>query len=210
MAIQANAGDIVRAVVRFAHPDLSAVENVFHYILQGTGTAIPDDVITTVAASLEDIYGFIQSYMHEDTTLESVLCNLAVWAVDHWLNVGNLGDAASLISFTPAATSDPLPDACAGLIRHVTDVPRRTGAKYYAPLSEAVVSTDGKLNSTYVAAALNSGLDYIATSDAVPDSSLTLQAAIVSPVEDVWTPPSGVISRSEVAYQRRRKSLIGL
>lgn len=210
MAIQANAGDIVRAVVRLAHADTSAIENVYHFILSGTGTALPDDVLTAVANVLDDIHAFVEGHLEQYTTLESVLCNLAIWAVDHWLNVGNLGDAASLLSFTPADTGVLLPDANSALVRHVTDVPRRTGGKYYGPVTASSLGSHGRLTSGVVSDFLNAGLSYVAANEAVPDSALSLSPAIVSPVEDVWTPPSGVISRSELGYQRRRKSLIGL
>jgi len=210
MPVQGNANDIVRAVVRLAHPALSAIENVYHFKLDGTGTAATTDILTAVATVLDDIHVFLEPLWHEDTTLEAILVNLAVWAVDHWLNVGNCGDAATIATITPTGTLDPLPDAVCGLTQHITDVPRRKGAKYYGPFTEGMIGADGKFSATALGALLNAGLGFVAGYETVPNSALELEPVVLSPTAEIWTVPTAVVARSEAAYQRRRKSLIGL
>jgi hypothetical protein len=210
MAVQLNAGDLIRLVVKHANPNTSAIENVWHLIAQGTGTATAENVMDALYTIYSLIYANIGDYFQEDTTFEGIAANIILWAIDKWINIGTLGEDETIGAYTPAGTADPLPDAVSALVRFPTTLPKREGRKYIGPFTENSSDTDGKVSSTIVAA-LSGLADAVLNIDqAVADSDISLQIAFPYYLADSYSTPSAGIVRSEWAYQRRRKSNVGL
>jgi hypothetical protein len=210
MAIQGQAGDIVRLALRLSSDYTSAIENVWHFILEGTGNCNADDLVDTVGGFADAIYNYLDTLMEVSVAFDQGPVSLLTWVVDKWLNVGDAGDIGSITGFSPASEGDPLPDATSLLVRFLSDTARRTGAKYFGGFSELNNRAEGIASSTLVSAGVDVLDEVLGYSVEIPASTLTLVPVILSPTEEIWHYPSAGIVRSEWAYQRRRKSAIGV
>jgi hypothetical protein len=210
MAIQGQAGDIVRLALRLSSDTTSALENVWHFILSGTGNATAGNIVDSVGAFADAIYGYLDTALEASVAFDQGPVTLLTWVVDKWLNVGDAGDIGVINNFTPAETGDPLPDATSLLLRFLSDTARRTGAKYFGGFTEAANGTAGRAAGAIVSMGLDVLNEVLDFELAIPDSDLTLEPVILSPTENIWHYPTAGIVRAEWAYQRRRKSGIGV
>jgi hypothetical protein len=209
MPVQPNAGDIVRAAVKFSHPVASIIENVWHFVLDGTGTCNFDDLLDALETILDAVYAAVDTYIHEDQSFVSCSVSLLIWAVDQWLTVGSIQEAVALPSFTPAGVNDPLPPSNAPLVRFLTDVPLREGKKYFGLTTELSSDTDARNTTALIAALLAAGQEFYLAEEEIADSDLTVHPCILSPTEDIYTTPTALVVRARPAVQRRRKEFVG-
>lgn len=209
MAIQLNAGDIVRATVKFSHPVASLIENVYHFYAQGTGTALIDDLADVVSGCLDDVYAAFDAHLSLDTSFVECGLDLLIWVVDKWLTVGSVAAAVDLPSFAPLAEDDVLPPSNAALVRFLTDVPKREGKKYFAPFCEPGNDEDARVSSAITAELITAGTILYTFDEPIPDSNISLLHCILSPTEEIFTFPTALVLPARWGVQRRRKEFAG-
>jgi hypothetical protein len=191
------------------NPVSSVIENVWHFILDGTGTCLLADLADAVETVMDDIYAEFDGYVSGGTTFQSGLISLLIWAVDEWLTVGSIPNAFALPSFTPSVTEHPLPPSNAPYLRFLTDIPKRTGAKFFPFVDEETNDDATHLVAGAIAALLASGVAYYDAAEAIANSQLTLLPVILSPTENVYTFPTAAVAYSTQRVQRRRQLLRG-
>lgn len=209
MAIQVQAGDLVRTSLQYAHPVASLIENVYHWYIDGTGTATAQDLVDTIEDVLDVAFSNLWPMYHEDTTFVQGLSNLLAWAATKWINIGDLPSITAFTHFLPVDAANPLPPANAALVRFTTDSPKREGKKFFAPFSETYNDDDSHLTATLMSALADAALLLVGINEPIPNSTLTLSHVVLSPTQDLYNYPDAVIVRARWGVQRRRKEFVG-
>lgn len=209
MAVQVNAGDVIRVAIKFSHPTASLIENVWHFVADGSGTADADDVLDAISTFLELFYTDIDAYLSEDLEWVEAAANIILWAIDKWINIGNLGTIDAPVTFVPAATGDPLPPANAALMRFITDTPKREGRKYLGGFTENDSNDDARWESTVMTALTTAAAAVLGFYEAVADSSISLGVCVPEMDAGSYNIPYAAIIRAAPGVQRRRKFAVG-
>jgi hypothetical protein len=209
MAVQVNAGDIIRVAVKLSHPTASLIENVWHLYADGTGTADADDVMDVIKTFVSGVYNSFDTYLHEDTQWIEAAASIMLWVVDKWINIGNLGSAGTPVTFVPGGTTDPLPPSNAALTRFITDAPKREGRKYFGGFTEYDVDADARWSSALVTALTAAASYAMGFYGAVASSDISLEMAVPEMDFGSFNLPRAAIIRAAPAVQRRRKFGVG-
>jgi len=201
--------DIVRATVRFALPAASAIENVWHFVIGGTGTATDLDVATAVETFLSYVYETLDILMDDETTLVDVVINTLLFVVDHWETGVYVNTLDEIGAFTPASGGDPMPPGVTAMQRYLSQFPRHEGRKYYAPFTEST-NADSLITSSLTDLLSLVAIDILLYEADIPNSNLTLALVNLTPDAELYTIPDHAIHGNRWAYQRRRKLYVGL
>lgn len=206
---QVQADDILRVTVKLSHPVASLIENVWHFLVDGTGFAAAADAVDAVDTFLILVYNTLDALMSDDTTWVDAVIDILTFVIDHWEVTGHVGNIDALTGFTPASGIDVMPPATAHMLRYLTDVPKHEGKKYFAPFTE-VVNTDGLITSSLTDLGNLVFLDTLLYEDAIPNSSLTLKGIVLDVNQNIYRFSGSGIQSNRWAQQRRRKKYVGI
>lgn len=202
-------GDIVRATVRLAHPYTSAIENVWHFYVDGTGVADGDDVLTAVDDFLRYVYATVDAFMHDDTTLESVIVNTLGFVVDHWTTLTHLGQFFTITDFAPAYDAELLPAATSFMLRYQTYLAGTEGRKYLAPFTE-YSNVDDQIASGLTDLGALVLINTLLYEGDIPNSTLTLSNIVLNATQELYNYADVGAFRNRWNYQRRRRDSVGI
>jgi hypothetical protein len=204
-----NAGDYIQATAKFFHPRLSAIQNVWHWFLDGTGTVDEGDVVVALLTQIPAIYEELESFLSDATEFVSLALDVVGWVGDSWDVLTHLGESNDPDPLWAAsAAGNVLPPGVAALGTVNTLYPKHNGRKYFAPFTEDDNDADGDGTALLV----NAVADALAVYDtALPMSAtLDLAPAILNRAIGTYNSPVYVSAGPRFAYQRRRKLYRGI
>lgn len=197
------AGEILRAVVRYAAPSASEGQNIFHWQLQGSGTGdqiAADKVLDWLTNAWGPTWSNIAG---EDTEIESVQTDV----------VSNTGALVRAVDFALLGLAGQLgfnvsPAAVAAYIALKTAVPRVTGSKYIPFVAEETTDK-GSFDASTLVAMGQLLLFYF--DDLSLSTGDILETGVVSNKVIDFVPFTASADIDAIpAYQRRRKAGVGI
>jgi len=198
------AGDILQGVVHVSHPNSSAIQNVFHWLVTGTGSEDSATALPLISDQLELAYGLIEPYMANLAEVTRLVFVSLQWVVDHWETLTLLGELlAPFSTFNPTDSAHILPPGVSATGMLVTGLPRRIGRKYFAPFTEVNNDLEGDATAGLVVGVANALSAY----DTIVPLNAGLDAEPVVLARDGPNPnPIAYVAAGPIfAYQRRRK-----
>jgi len=205
-----SAGSLVRCVIKLANANGSQIQNVYDFIMAGTGNADDADVVTGVKNFLEKAYEAVDTFISNDISFTEGLVTLLSFVVDHWESVQALGSFTSIPNIVFDNGNANLPPAAAALIRLRTGVPKHEGRKYIGGLTVDDLDDDGTRTDAFGNALVSMASQLLSGDEAIPDSTMTAQYVVLDANQQIHRYPENAIIPNEIAYQRRRKKYLGV
>jgi hypothetical protein len=212
MAIVIAPNDIVRTTIKFLHPYGSSIQNVFHFIMEGVGTADGEDVHGAIVAWLDNAWGNLEPYITDALAAYEVttkLINFFAASEPGWHPVADLGYSGGLPTFTPTNVADVLPPAVSALVRFPTGYTKHEKRTYVGGFVETDNDSDAKQLAAQVAALLTFSED-LYTSTTVLVSGQDLTPVVPDVNDELYKYYSASVVPSSWHYQRRRQLLVGV
>jgi hypothetical protein len=202
-------GDVIRVVSKLQNEDSNIVENVFHFVVTGTGAASNEQVTTAVQTAMSDWWSYFEEFINDQYDPLTLKADLVSWVGDTWKVVENifLGPFTDPPTFTDS--SDPLPPGVAGLGRFITTLAKHTGRKFIAGFCEDSQGATGKLAPAIAALIISALVDMI-TGTAIGATGLTIKAAVPDTTDGTVRQPYTASSTGTWSYQRRRRTGVGI
>ncbi len=200
-----SAGDILRIVAVLSYLDGDIIMNVFNALIgSGGGPFDPQDIVDDAVDWMDAVYLNVVADMSNNVNGSEIRVYVYDAAEDDWDEVG-----IDPFTFDPTQIADNTAKGVAGLINAKTTNADVSGKKYLGAVTEDATA-DGVLNAPYIAALAAFGADWL-TDFTGAVSGAAWEPGVWSPTRLEILPFSGtIIIPSEPAYQRRRKSGVGI
>jgi hypothetical protein len=205
-------GDLLRTTIKFTQDYGSQIQNVFHFILSGTGAADEDDVTDAIISWLDNAFGVVDALMSPDVTIYEIAVKLIEFfttPTPHWSPVMDVGYAYELPTFTPAATGDKLPPGVSAMVRYPTGYTHHEKRTYLGGFTEAACNADGQVGST-ATASIATYMAATLVSWAVPNSNLEIIPCLPDVDQELYKYYDQAIFNPLWHYQRRRQLFVGI
>lgn len=200
--------DVVRVVLTGAGPQTTVWQLVWHYIVTGGGGIDPVLALAAAVAAYGFAYANIQGDVADEWSWNEF--DMLQWdfAASRWDGIAN----QTVPAVSGANVADTLPHGNAGMVRISTALPRRQGRSFLPGLTQ-----NAEVDGLWTAAVLVNLLLYAADFDvpiAPAGGTMTWCTFNTDPLSVFFETASlaiqDVVANEIVAYQRRRKPLVGL
>lgn len=188
-------GQVVRVDLVGDFDAVSDIVNVFQYKLIAGDNVADEDVLGDMLVIMSALLVIIKN-------LATIL---TVWRRIRVTNLSTgvlLGEASFSSPVEGTSTGDSGAAGVAALISLKTNIPRVVLRKYFGPLAEGVLGTNGRLSSGALDILTDVGEYLLADQTVTPN---TWQYGILSPKTNNWEVPSAAAFDNVPAYQRRRR-----
>lgn len=193
-------GDVVRvdAIGDIASTDL--LVNSYQFRLESANPISTGDVLDDLLEAITEIINAIRSIMAATTAWRRITAqNLSTSEV--------YGTASFATPIFGSAGGDPGISGGCAVINFPTTVPRVILRKFYGPVAENQLDTQGRLAATPTIPAV------VATAAVLTDDIVTTlgtyRFGVLSPKTGTWVPPTAAVITNVPGYQRRRKPGVG-
>jgi len=212
MAIQINPGDMIRTTVKFLNDNGSQIQNIYHFLVNGTGASDGDTVAAAVVAWLGNAYPVLNAYLSTSIALYEIVTNLIDFVAaptPHWAPINNLGTDIAIPAFAPANPGDALAPGISALVRYPTGFSGHEKRSYIAGFTEQHNTIDAGLSALLVGTLATFSLACY-TDWPIPGGTLELQPVVPDTDQDLYKFLIASIIPATWHYQRRRQILVGL
>jgi hypothetical protein len=201
-------GDILQVTAQFEHSYSSAIQNVFHFLVEGYGSSDDEDVLDGLQDYLDPLYAYLSGVGQAAQTFVKADVHTMTFVTDHWELLQTIGSITSLALWGPEGATDVLPVQTALVTNLVTNVPRHQGRKFWGVFGEGQSDADGTPAAAVVTAGANMGL-YLSTATALIGGGLTAYCVVLDSNQELYRAFASTVTKNAWYVQRRRRRYYG-
>lgn len=200
-----SVGDILRIVAVLSYLDGDIVQNVFNALIgTGGGPFDPQDIVDDAVTWMDSVYANLVGDITNNVDGSEIRVYVYDTVEEDWDEVG-----INSFTFNPTQAADNTAKGVAALINCKTLNPDVSGKKYIGGITEDATA-DGVLQAGIIADLVLFAADWL-TAFAGGTSGAAWEPGVWSPkFQELFLPTGTIVIPSEPAYQRRRKSGVGI
>lgn len=202
-------GDKLKLTASFSLPYSSAIQNVYHFAVDGTDPVTDSQVLDAAQSFLVRVYNALDAYQTPYMEYLGFGLDVIQFVTDHWETFYHLGSyLTALAGWTPVDQGNPLPPGVSGMAALPSIYPRRTGRKYFDGFTESDNTANQEESSNVIVAIAAAGGESI-DPEQIGATDTFLVPVILHSTADLYNLPLYSVATPRWAYQRRRKRFVG-